>query len=89
VLLADQVRDALVAGVEEVTWAIIGAMSDKEYLTRRSESGTMLRLNRVFEELGIHHEEHVVPPKVLASIEKKKKKKQKAATKNAIVAVES
>jgi hypothetical protein len=46
----------------------------------------MLRLNWVFEELGIHHEEHVVPPKVLASIEKKK---QKATAKNATVAVES
>jgi hypothetical protein len=40
----------------------------------------------VFEEMEIHHEEHVVPPKVLASIEKKK---QKAAAKNATVAVES
>jgi hypothetical protein len=43
-------------------------------------------LNRVFEEQGIHHEEHVVPPKVLASIEKKK---QKATTKNATIAAES
>jgi hypothetical protein len=41
VIPADQDRDAFVAGVEEVTWAIVGAMSDKEYLTRRSESGTM------------------------------------------------
>jgi hypothetical protein len=73
-------------GVEEVACAIIGAMSDKEYVAWRSESGTMSRLNRVFEELGIHHEEHVVPPKVLASIEKKK---QKAAAKNATVATES
>jgi hypothetical protein len=46
----------------------------------------MSRLNQVFEELGIHHEEHVVPPKVLASIEKKK---QKAAAKNATVAAKS
>jgi hypothetical protein len=43
-------------------------------------------LNRVLEERGIHHEEHVVPLKVLASIEKKKKK---ATAKNATVAVES
>jgi hypothetical protein len=49
-------------GVEEVTRAIVGAMSDKEYLTQRSESGTMPWLNQVFEELGIHHKEHVVPP---------------------------
>jgi hypothetical protein len=31
----------------------------------------MPSLNWVFEELGIHHEEHVVALKVLASIEKK------------------
>jgi tRNA C32,U32 (ribose-2'-O)-methylase TrmJ len=86
VLPPDQDRDALVAGVEEVTRAIVGAMSDKEYLARRSESGTMPRLNRVFEELGIHHGEHVVPSKVLSSIEKKK---QNAAVKNATVAAKS
>jgi hypothetical protein len=86
VLPPDQDCDALVAGVEEVAQAIVGAMSDKEYLTRRSESGTMPWLNQVFEELGIHHEKHVVPPKVLASIEKKQ---QKAAAKNATVAAES
>jgi hypothetical protein len=32
VLPPDQDRDALVAGVEEVARAIVGAMSDKEYL---------------------------------------------------------
>jgi hypothetical protein len=85
VLPADQDHDALVVGVEEVTRAIVGAMSDKEYLTRSSKSGTMPWLNRVFEELGIHHEEHVVPPKVLASIEKK----QKAAAKNATIVAKS
>jgi hypothetical protein len=87
VLPPDQDRDALVVGVEEVERAIVGAMSDKKYLIQRSESGTTPQLNRVFEELGIHHEEHVVPPKVLASIEKKKK--QKAATKNATIVAES
>jgi hypothetical protein len=45
----------------------------------------MPRLNRVLEELGIHHEEHSVPPKVLATI----KEKKKATAKNATVAVES
>ena len=46
----------------------------------------MTRLNRVFEELGIHHEEHKVPSKVLKSIEEKAKK---AAAKNATAVVES
>jgi hypothetical protein len=45
----------------------------------------MLPLNRVLEERGIHHEEHVVPLKVLASIEKKKK----GTAKNATIAAES
>jgi hypothetical protein len=44
----------------------------------------MPRLNQVFEELGVHHGEYVVPPEVLASIEKKK-----AATKNVTAAAES
>jgi hypothetical protein len=60
-------------------------MSDKEYLAQRSELGSMPRLNQVFEELGIHHEEHVVPSKVLASIEKK----QKVVAKNATAIAES
>jgi hypothetical protein len=39
----------------------------------------MPRLNCVFDELGIHHEEHKVPAKVLKSLEDKEKK---AALKN-------
>lgn len=40
----------------------------------------------MLEELGIHHEEYVIPPEVLATIEDKKKK---AAAKNAITVAES
>jgi hypothetical protein len=40
-------------------------------------------LNRVLEELRIHHEEHSVPPEVLSTIEEKK---TKATAKNATVA---
>jgi hypothetical protein len=43
-------------------------------------------LNRVFEELGIHHEEHKVPTKVLKSIEDKTKN---AIAKNNTAAAES
>jgi hypothetical protein len=60
-------------------------MTDREYLARRSIGGTMPRPNRVFEELGIHHEEHKVPLKVLASIEEKSKK---TATKNTTATAE-
>jgi hypothetical protein len=43
-------------------------------------------LDRVLEELGIHHEEHKVPPKVLASIEVKSKR---VAAKNVTAAAKS
>ena len=43
-------------------------------------------LNRVFEELGIHHEEHKVPAKVLKSI---KDKAKKAIVKNNTIVAES
>jgi hypothetical protein len=46
----------------------------------------MPRLNRVLEELGIHHEEHEVPPEVLATIEEKKRR---ATAKNATAIVET
>ena len=59
---------------------ILSNMSDKEFLACRAIAGTMPHLNRVFEELGIHHEEHDVPVKVRKSLEDKAKK---AAAKNA------
>ena len=74
------------SSVEEGAWEIVGDIFDREFLTRRAIRGTMPRLNRVFEELGIHHEEHNVPPKVLKSIEEKAKK---ATVKNATVVAES
>jgi len=57
-------------------------MSDKEYLACKAITGTMPCLNRVFEELGIHHEEHDVPAKVHRSLEDKARK---ATTKNATI----
>jgi hypothetical protein len=46
----------------------------------------MPQLNKVLEELGIHHKEHEVPLEVLATIEEKKRK---AATKNVTAAAET
>jgi hypothetical protein len=46
----------------------------------------MPRLNRVLEELGIHHEKHEVSPEVLATIEEKKRR---ATAKNATVTVKT
>lgn len=72
--------------MEQEAREIINEMSDKEYLARRVIAGTMPRLNHVFEELGIHHENHKVPMKVLKSLEDKAKK---ATTKNATAVAEA
>lgn len=85
-LAAEDDSSTLVAGVEEVTEGIVGPMITKEYLSRRSEPGTMPRLNRAFEELGIHYENHKVPEKILASVTKKE---TKALARNVTAAAES
>ena len=48
--------------------------------------GTLPWLNRVFEELGIHHMEHKVPAKVLKSLDDKARK---AIAKNTTIAAET
>jgi hypothetical protein len=79
-------KKSFVTMVEDGAREIVGKITDKEYLARKAAGGTMPRLNRVLEELRIHHEEHKVPPEVLSMI---KEKKKKAAAKNAIAAAES
>jgi hypothetical protein len=79
-LPADQDRGTYVSEIEEATHVIAGKISDKEYLAQKSSVGMMSRLNQVFEELWIHHEEYVVPPEVILSIEEKKKVAAKNAT---------
>lgn len=51
---------------------VVGKISEKEYVLWKTTLGTMLRFNRVFEELGIKHDEYVVPPDMLLSLEKRK-----------------
>jgi hypothetical protein len=58
-----------VKSVEAGAHQILSEMSDKEYLAHRAITGTMPHLNRVFEEFGIHHEEHDVLAKVRKSLE--------------------
>jgi hypothetical protein len=78
--------EKLVMSAEAGAHEILSEMSNKEYLARRALASTMPRLNRVFEEFGIHHKEHDVPTKVHKSLEDKAKK---AATKNVTVVVEA
>jgi low affinity Fe/Cu permease len=75
-------KKSFTAMVEDSAQEIVGKITDKEYLARKAARGIMPWLNRVLEELGIHHEEHKVPPEVLDMIEKK------AAAKNAMAAAQ-
>ena len=79
-------EDSFVADIEEATVGLVGKISEREYMSRRAMAGTMPRLNRVFEELGIIYRERKVPAEVLASIDKKKKK---AFAKNVTAEAES
>lgn len=71
-LVVDETTEDFTTVVEREAREILGEMSDKEYLACQVIAGTMPCLNRVFKELGIHHEEHKVLVKV--SLEDKEKK---------------
>ncbi|XP_066389611.1 uncharacterized protein [Miscanthus floridulus] len=79
-------EDGFVSEVEEVAIGLVGKIFEREYMSRMAVAGTMPRLNRVFEEVGIIYREREVPTEVLASIEKKKKK---AYAKNVTAEAES
>jgi hypothetical protein len=85
-LPANEDKKALATEVEEGVRLIVGKISDRQYLAWKVDGGSMPLLNKVLEELGIQHEEHVVPPEVLTTIEEKRKK---AAPKNAIALAKS
>ena len=67
----DETKESFLDRVEVSARRIVGKISEKEYLQRRSALGTMPRFNRVFEELGIEYEDYVIPPDVLLGLEKK------------------
>ena len=81
-----QATKKLVKSAEVGAREILGEMSDREYLAHRAIAGMMPWLNRVFEEFGIHHEEHDVPVMVHKSIEDKARK---TASKNVTTVVEA
>jgi hypothetical protein len=85
-LAVDETTEEFTAIVEQETREILGDVSEKEYLVRRVIAGTMPRLNCVFEEFGIHHEEHKVLAKVLKAIEDKE---NKVTLKNATAVAEA
>lgn len=67
-------KEDFVLDVEMRAQEIVGDITDKEYLARRQLAGNMPRLNRVFEELGIKYENHLVLSKVLRSVKEKEEK---------------
>ena len=71
-LTEDETKESFLDRVEVSAWRIVGKISEKEYLQRKSALGTMPRFNRVFEELGIEYEDYVIPPDVLLGLERKK-----------------
>ncbi|XP_021301870.1 uncharacterized protein LOC110429740 [Sorghum bicolor] len=75
----DETRESFLDRVEVSARRIVGKISEKEYLQRKSALGTMPRFNRVFEELGVEYDDYVVPPEVLLGLEKKDSSKAVAA----------
>jgi len=67
-----ETKESFLDSVEVSARRIVGKISEKEYLQRKSTLGTMPRFNRVFEELGIEYNDYVIPPDVLLGLEKKK-----------------
>ena len=68
----DETKESFLDRVEASARRIVGKISEKEYVQRKTKLGKMPRFNRVFEELGIKHDEYVVPPDMLLSLEKRK-----------------
>ena len=67
-----ETKESFLGRVEVSARRIVGKISEKEYLQRKSALGTMPRFNRIFEELGIEYNDYVIPPDVLLGLEKKK-----------------
>jgi len=67
-----ETKESFLDRMEVSARRIVGKISEKEYLQRKSALGTMPRFNRVFEELGIEYNDYVIPPDVLLGLEKKK-----------------
>jgi len=67
-----ETKESFLDRVEVSARRIVGKISEKEYLQRKSALGTMPRFNRIFEELGIEYNDYAIPPDVLLGLEKKK-----------------
>jgi len=79
-----ETKESFLERVEAYARSIMGKISKREFVQRQSVLGTIPWFNRVFEELGIKHEEYVIPSDVILSLEKKKD-----AGKNLTAAAES
>ena len=71
-LSEDETKESFLDRVEASARRIVGKISEKEYVQRKTTLGKMPRFNHVFEELGIKYNEYVVPSDVLLGLEKRK-----------------
>ena len=71
-LLEGETKESFLDRVEASARRIVGKISEKEYVQRKTTLGTMPRFNRVFEELGVEYVEYAVPSDVLLGLEKRK-----------------
>lgn len=79
-----ETEESFLDQVEASARRIVGKISKSEYVARRTALGNMPWFNCVFEEMGINHDEYVIPSNVLLSLEKKKD-----SAKNLIAVAES
>lgn len=68
-----------ITDTERRTREIVGDITDREVHSQKAKVGTLLRLNRVFEEMKIPYGSHKIPTKVVKSVEKKATAAQEAA----------
>jgi len=74
----DETDKEFVSEVEQSATKILGEISEREYLSRRTIGGTMPWLNWVFEEMKVKYRDRRVPENVLKSIEDKATKASKS-----------
>ena len=75
----DETDEEFINEVEQSASKILREISKREYLSHHAISGTMPRLNRVFEEMKVKYGDHRVPKKILKSVEDKAVKTSKSA----------
>jgi hypothetical protein len=67
-----ETKESFLDRVKASACRIVGKISEKEYVQRKTTLATMSWFNRVFEEVGIEYDEYAVPSDVLLGLEKRR-----------------